>query len=239
MASELGRPIDELEVVEDQFFSTVLNLNGEFQIADTVYKITKNHVYSVSHTNSHYLNSISLRDDAHNALNRKTSLDPLVTVFEIKRSDLELMDKTDFLRRKSECEAYLNDRRRVKGQAWFTNWRVYMSATTELEFQRKGWGRWWRTNANWIKLDADYSITQTTKFGNVEPSLQPPPITKSGKFSKTKYRASEIKHNLTWGVAFPLSASISVNGWINSSYEGYNSEFNSDSKSCSTRLYRR
>ena len=107
MADKLGKDVDELEVVEDHFFSTVLNSNGEFQIEDTVYKITRDFVYSVPHSDSHHLNSILLRDNSHDTLNAKTTFDPIVTVFAIERSDLEVADKTNFLRRMSECEAYL------------------------------------------------------------------------------------------------------------------------------------
>lgn len=39
LTEELGRDIDELEVVEDPFFATVLNPEGEFQVGDMVLEI--------------------------------------------------------------------------------------------------------------------------------------------------------------------------------------------------------
>jgi len=65
------------------------------------------------------------------------------------------------------------------------------------------------------------------------------PTTVTGELNETKFSASEIRRNLSWGVGIPLSSSVSVSGWINSTYEGYNRSFNSNSKSCSTRLFKR
>jgi len=228
LAEELGKDIDELEVVEDPFFATVLNPDGEFQVGDVVYKITRNYVYQVSEENLDYLSPIFLRNPEHVVLTQKTVHDPVVETYEVERVNTELAKTSG---RRDSCTSYFSDRRRIKGQAWLSNWGVYMSATTEIESQRKSWFRWWHNRIQSVSLDADYSVTESfrTAWGYEYSE------TLTDSYSHTKYNAAEIRKNLTWGVAAGGGV-VRVTGWISSTYSGSRSD--GLTGSCSTHASR-
>lgn len=71
LAEELGKDIDELEIVDDPFFATVLNPDGEFQVEDLVYKMTKNYVYRVPEENVDLVSPILLRNRDQFVLTQK------------------------------------------------------------------------------------------------------------------------------------------------------------------------
>lgn len=71
LAEELGKDIDELEIVEDPFFATVLNPDGEFQVKDMVYNITRNYVYRVPEENVDLVSPILLRNRDQVVLTQK------------------------------------------------------------------------------------------------------------------------------------------------------------------------
>lgn len=89
-----------------------------------------------------------------------------------------------------------------------------MSATTEIESQRKGWFRWYRTDIAWVSLDANYSISYSVRGPNLYVYTE----TLSGSYNHKKYNASEIRKNFTWGVS--AGGWFNLSGWISSSYEG-------------------
>ncbi len=231
LADEVGKDIEELEVVEDPFFATALNSDGEFQVEGMVYKITKNYVYRVPKESVDRLSFISLRNHDQVVLTQKTTSDPVLEIFEVERANADLVNKSgSFIRSMVSCSQNWGDRRRIKGQAWFTNWRVYMSATTEIESQRKSWFRWWHNRIESVSLNANYSITQTFRpaWGGYEYTQ-----TTTDSYSHTKYNAAEIRKNLTWGVSY--NGVIRVKGWISSNYSGTRS-FDNQTRSCSTYI---
>ena len=122
LAEELEKDIGELEVVEDPFFATVLNPDGEFQVEDVVYKITRNYVYRVPKENVDYLTPIYLRNHDQVVLTQKISRDPVVEIFEVQRANTKLAKSSGT---SDSCTEYFSSRRRIKGQAWLSNWVVY------------------------------------------------------------------------------------------------------------------
>ena len=234
LAEEIGKDVDELEVVEDPFFATVLNPKGEIQIGDMVYKVTRDYVYRVLESNIDELSSISLRNQDNVLVSQKFDHGPAVEVFQVERHDMA--NKSAAISARKNCEAYFTSsrkaRRRVKGQAWITNYYIFWSATTEIEYQRKSWGRWWRTTATWVSLDARYSLSVHL----VPPGGAPlPPIVTSGTYSHKKYNASEIRKNLDWTVPFGDGVVV-MRGWISSTYRA--KRLDGLQRSCSTYVRR-
>ena len=226
LAEELGIDIDELEIVEDPFFATVLNPDGEFQVEDMVYKITRNYVYRVPEESVDYLRPILLRNRDQVVFTQKTTNDPVVEILKVERAKIELANKSGSSGRRDSCTSYFSARRRIKGQAWLTNWFVYMSATTEIESQRKSWFRWWHNRIKSVSLEAEYSITQYFRSAWGYEWYE----TITDSYSHTKYNAAEIRKNLTWGVA--VNGVIRVTGWISSIYTGNRSD--GETRSCTT-----
>ena len=220
LAEEMGKDVEELEVVEDPFFATALNSEGEIQIGDMVYKITRDHVYRVLESNVDQLSSISLRNHDDTSISHKSNHGPDVEVFQVERQ--ELLNKSDFYYRRS-CAHYFttnNPRRRVRGQVWITNFLIFSSATTEIEYQKKSWGRWRRIRTTWVKLDANYRVG----YAYVSPDgTVSPPIVRQGSYSHTKYNASEIRKNLAW--AAPKGPGFVVmGGRVSSTYTAMRSD---------------
>ncbi len=231
LADEVGKDVEELEVVEDPFFATALNSDGEIQIGDMVYKVTRDHVYRVLESNVGQLSSIPLRNQNDASVLYKSNHGPDVEVFQVERQTL--LGKSDFYRRRS-CAKYFttNDpRRRVRGQAWVTNFLIFSSATTEIEYQKKSWGRWRRIKTTWVSLDAEYSVS----YAHVGPNGISVPVTKAGSYSHTKYNASEIRKNLSWAVPY-RGGFVVMGGRISSTYTARRSD--SMQGSCSTSLSR-
>lgn len=106
--------MDQIEIVEDQFFATVLNRKGEFQVGDIIYKITRNHVYRVLESSSDQLENIFLRDNGEIIYSQKKNVSPEVEVFEIER--IPMMNNTALAsKKKRECSSNFSKRRRIKG----------------------------------------------------------------------------------------------------------------------------
>ncbi len=234
LAEVLNKDTDELEVVEDPFFATVLNPEGEFQFGDVVYKITRNYVYHVPEINADYLSSISLRDHEHAVLSKKTNHHPDVGIFEIQRSGMDLANKLNATARGVSCiSEFVDDEKRLKGIARLTNWLVYMSASTESRSESKGRFRWTRTNARWIGLDADYSVTETLRALGGGTSTE----TIRGSISEKVYNISKVKRNLTWAIS--IGGIVSVSGWISTTHSGNRTDNRVNrTRSCSTYIFR-
>ncbi len=204
-----------------------------------VYKITRNYVYRVPETNADYLSSIPLRNRDKVPFIQKTNHDPSVEVFEVERSEIELAHKSLSSGRRDECESYFNNRRRVKGQAWISYWRIFASATTEIESQRKAWFRWWRTSINWVRLEADYNLEQVTTVEAAWGTFTLVVNSTEGSYTKTKYSASEIRKNFDWNVGINQKAN-KIKGWISSTYTGDRTDDGiTRTRSCSTYASRK
>ena len=154
-ATELPGP---LRIVEDPVFESLLNRDGEIQIADSVYKITRKHVYSVAAHATAPLLSIPLRavysggdsDDSH-------LLDGQVNVFEVERllSVAPAAGGSTATLGAGDCSEYFPNQGRynyrLRGGSWINNWGIYRSFGSELESQKKkkkGWFRRWKHQQN-------------------------------------------------------------------------------------------
>ena len=163
LAAELNLYAYDLEVVEDPFFATALNAEGEIQVADTVYKVTHSWVYQAPITHAARLNSIVLRGDDHVILTQKSEEILGVEAIAVGRP-AELRSKRDAVDGgvKEHCIRYWTNeedaRRRLKGKAWMTHYPWYLWATVgiELEYEQKGWFGWSRrkTQGNVLSVDS-------------------------------------------------------------------------------------
>jgi len=217
LSKKLEQDIDALEIVEDPFFATILNAEGEFQVGNMVYKITKNHVYQMPKTHDDLLTTILSRNTDKTPVTSKTDLNSNIEVFEVERSVTQFVSKSN--RSRASCEAEFIDRRRIKGQAWISYWYVFASATTEIESQAKSWFRWWRTSINWVSIDVDYDLQQIITIYQGGDWFSLPIFSTQGTYNKTKYDASEIRKNFDWNVGIFQRANKIV-GTISSSYSG-------------------
>lgn len=187
---------NNLRIVEDIVLESVLNSNGEIQIADSIFKITHDYVYMVDHQESDLLSDIYLRSAGSSNLTQHTS----VQVFEIDRSvtsgTLPKSSNAMAIQSPGECWGYFpvpdNDDRkfRMKGSLWINNWWIYRSFGTELESQqirKRGWfRRWFHNEAKFIKISGKFSVKALNSHDQL--------YTGTRHFNFTKSNAAEIRH---------------------------------------------
>lgn len=185
-----------LRIVEDPVFESVLNRDAEIQIADSVYKVTYNYVYSVNVENANLLSDIQLRP----SFPSKQSTEPIIRIVEIDRSkfnDISLKaNSAETVHGRGECWAsfnisYSRNRKyRLKGSSWIINWLIYRSFGSELESQqirrRGAFKRWFHLRVKKVTIDATFSTRLEDSKGEK--------YTLNRRFRYTKYNAAEIRH---------------------------------------------
>lgn len=152
------------EIVEDPFFATSLNVNGEIQIGEYVYKITRDYVYKVEKIKDHLLDSIDIFYTGKIINNNSKHYE----IIPIERSIKEVAFKTDDTLAITTCSQPLgrhdNKDYRLKGKVWITHFVWYSSAGILIESQRerrswKRWlSRWHRVEAASISVTASYDL---------------------------------------------------------------------------------
>ncbi len=184
-------------IVEDPVFETLLNHEGMMQIADTIYQVTREYVYS-----SHIDNVQILRKDVPKRSGGYSGNDvilsstvPLVKykidrVTETPANPAKNMDTMG----RGECYVFFNVPRwteykyRMKGSIWINNWGIYRSAGTELESQKikRRWFRRWRHHkVNRIQISGKFSSREN---GSTHVSRQ--------YLNWVKYSAEEIRKTI-------------------------------------------
>jgi len=191
-----GSTQNHLRIVEDVVLESMLNHNGEIQIADSVYKITHDYVYRVGYQESDILSNYDLRTSVSTKQFHPTS----VEVFEIDRSinngALSKTNTASATHGPGECWGYFpvpdNDDRkfRMKGSLWIINWWIYRSFGTELESQqirKRGWfRRWFHNKAEFISITGTFSIKTQNSSGQL--------FTGNRHYKFSKSNAAEIRH---------------------------------------------
>lgn len=138
----------EFEIVEDPYLASVLNVDGEVQIGDDVFKFTRSYVYHASAANAALLESIPLRQPDHSA-----SLefhDGNFRTHEIKRSTqiYGASESGKTMSLPASCEDhFIQNSRRIRGSSWIVNYSMYASAGSWTHSERRAgfWG--WISNA--------------------------------------------------------------------------------------------
>ena len=168
-----------LRVVEDPVFESLLNRDGEIQIADSVYKITRHHVYSVAEHATALLLSIPLRSVYNGGDSDGSHLfDGQVNVFEVERllaaapaaggsvATLGAGDCSDYFPVQGKKYSY-----RLKAGSWVNNWGFYRSFGSGVESQKKKkkgrFRRWKHHRIARIEIDATFSYVESD-----EPNVQ-------------------------------------------------------------------
>lgn len=153
-------------IVEDPVFETLLNHEGMMRIADTIYQVTREYVYS-----SHIDNVQILRKDVQKQSGGYSGNDVILssTVPLIKYKIDRAADtpaKNMDTKGRGECYVvfevpdWTKYRYRMKGSIWINHWGVYRSAGTELESQkikRTGLRRWRHHKVNRLEISGVFS----------------------------------------------------------------------------------
>lgn len=140
-------PISEFEIVEDPYLASVLNVDGEVQIGDDVFKFTRNYVYHASAANAALLKSVPLRQPDH--LASLEFHDGNFRTHEIKRSTQTYgaSESGKTMSSSTSCEDhFIQNSRRIRGSSWITSYGNYASAGSWTHSERKAgiWG--WVSN---------------------------------------------------------------------------------------------
>lgn len=189
-------------IVEDPVFETLLNQEGMVQIADTIYQVTRDYVYSTHIDNALILGKASLNTGqeilpGNHAILSSTT--PLVK-YEIDRAAdvLANLGKNMDAMGRGECYVVFAPpvvpkstkyRYRIKGSIWINNWGIYRSVGTELESQkikRKGLRRWRHHRVDEIEISGTFS---SREGGSTRTHRRP--------VRWIKYNAEEIRKTLT------------------------------------------
>lgn len=150
---------DQFEVVEDPFFSRILNEYGEIQIGVDVFKITRNYVYQALESDIKAIKDIQLRNTDRTAfLGRHGEIDG-VSIHKIERAGLDAAGK--MLYATDSCTDEFRKRRRIEGWSWITNFRVYQSAGVGTRAQLRSWGRWRSATVEEVSLTTTYTLANS------------------------------------------------------------------------------
>jgi hypothetical protein len=209
----------EIEIVEDPYFASVLNKDGEIQIGDDVFKITRNYAYRVSVADAGFLKSVSLRQPDHSALLELQ--DGSFEVHEIERSArIYGALESGKTMGSSTCKRDFVRKRRLSGKSWVTDYWLYASAGTESVSERKAGIRGWVNNRiERVAFTATYNVEDShgsTTSGSETKVVQ------NGHTARSVFAQD-------WG------GRATMTGSVDSSHDG---ERASVSRECSTSIYR-
>ena len=219
---------EDYEFIEDPFVASILNQQGEVQIADTVFKVTRNFVYhtraAIASALGEIQSDILLSAGAEHTI--PTHIDG-VNVFTIQRaSDLsddqasnQGVPVAPAWGNKGDCQVRLarlpneNRRRRMKAGSWIVDFFFYHSAGIELETQKKVFLRWKRTAMHTIEVDSEAILVTKILIGRVVYDVD----TTYNPFYALKADASEIRHVYSWWAGIPL---VDLLDWIDPAFHG-------------------
>ena len=190
-----GASLEIDRIVEDPVFETLLDQDGMIHVADTIYQVTRDYVYS-THIDNALIPGKQIRLRSRGALENQVTLSstaPLVK-FKIDRvadapanpgKNMDVMGR-------GECWVFFDTpgskyRYRMKGSIWINNWGIWRSVGTELESQkikRKGFRRWRHHSVDEIALSGDL-VTRKEEERR-----------KTTSFSWEKENAAEIRKTL-------------------------------------------
>ncbi len=188
-------PIDDqeiLRIVEDPVLESLLNQDGEIQIADSVYRVTRSHVYVVTAENADMLSGIQLRSSLPSKMHAGND----VTIVKINRyiagDSPSKSNSVSGIQGRGECwESMIPGRRRkyrLKGSSWIIDWWFTRTFGSELEVQqirKRGFRRWYHHQVQTIKLSGTFSHIMKNS-SNVQ-------FTAIERVNLTKYNAAEIR----------------------------------------------
>ena len=154
-AASKASGISEFEIVEDPYFASVLNKDGEIQIGHDVFKFTRNYAYRISVVDALLLKSISLRQPNHTA-----SLEPQYGRFQTQKIQRSIhtseMNKTMV---SSSCKLDFAKKRRLTGESWVTDYWFYASAGAKSVSQRRvAFWRWVSNSVQRVSLSTTYRV---------------------------------------------------------------------------------
>lgn len=191
------------EIVEDPYFATSLNSEGEIQIGKDVYKVTKDYVYKVPKQKDYILHTIVAQNVAGESVELQYQDQDDLEIFPIKRARLNASSASNKTGRLpiDICYAGLGNENgtsyRLKGKSWITHWSLYSSAGVLIESQKKKWYGWRRAKAARVTVDTEYDLwtVQTTISNNV--TRRQIIHRKAGdSYYRTKSNAKEIEEKL-------------------------------------------
>jgi hypothetical protein len=200
--------------LSDAFLSLV-NQRGELQIADSVYKLTRDNVYAVAPENVELLNRLvpTLSSPAPAEKDERISVTPLETTRETegdaRTSRLTAPERPSFYNMSSTASCMVgNSSERMHGKAYITNALVYSEAGVKTDWEKKkwlGWSNTWTGNTLYVS----YNTNNLKKGSNwVSPS--------SG--SAQKQGTASVRMVITSGGFVTIRGDISSshgssNGW--------------------------
>jgi hypothetical protein len=200
---------------------SVLNQRGEIQIADSVYKLTRDNVYAVAPENVELLSRMvpTLSSPAPADKDDRISVTPLETTREATEGEARLNrvtapERPSFYNLSSTASCMVgNSSERNHGKAYITNALFYSEAGVKTDWEKKKWFGWSNT---WTghTLYVSYNTNNLKKGSNwVSPS--------SG--SAQKQGTASVRMVITSGGFVTIRGNISSshgssNGWWCNNY---------------------
>ncbi|MDE2826799.1 MAG: hypothetical protein OXL40_05745 [Bacteroidota bacterium] len=150
--------VGDFEIVEDPFFASVLNEFGEIQIGTSVFKYTRSYVYETSESNIELLDNFPSRNSDQTAFYGKHDDVQGVKIHEIKRVHHHAADLAGKVMARGTRNRHFENKRRLLGDSWITDFHVYQSAGARSRSQRKKWIKWVSNTIEEVNLSAEYTL---------------------------------------------------------------------------------
>lgn len=222
--------VDALEIVEDPYFATALNQQGEVKIGEHVYRVTRNHVYRAVEANAQDLEWISLRNTDLTANLEKFAGSRGIESYKVIRyeSGLSAIAKHE-LEEHDICYAYGGYGTQLLGKSWIYYSRIYASVGSKTEARNVGSGGGALVA---LTLHVNYDITITWADG----FLHSPYVGTQSLYSAT---GSLVSYVIPQSIETEYTG---ITGYIHSQHSGTainlnpNGSVNSNVIGCNTSL---
>ncbi|MXW33184.1 MAG: hypothetical protein F4100_11515 [Rhodothermaceae bacterium] len=193
---EVGEsPLDNQEIVrivEDPILELLLNQDGEIQISDSVYKVTRDYVYGVTAENAEILSRIQLWSSRPSKMHTGGDIKIVKVDRSIASEVVSKSNSISDIQGRGECWVSMPEgprrRYRLKGSSWINNWGFTRTFGSELEVQqikKRGFRRWYHHRVAEINMSGTFSKKVDNEF-----DVQ---ITVHASIDLTKYNAAEIR----------------------------------------------
>ena len=158
--SDIGNTekVGDFEIVEDPFFASVLNEFGEIQIGASVFRYTRSYVYETLVSDIELLKNFPSRNSDQSAFYGKYDDVLGVKIHEIKRVHHDAAERAGKVMAEGTCNRYFENKRRLEGVSWITDFYVYQSAGARSRSRRKKWVKWVSNTIEEVNLSAEYTL---------------------------------------------------------------------------------
>ena len=158
------------EFISDSRLASMLNTKGEIVIGDLKFRVTEEVTYMYEPNKEDVVNRLSIHEiDGKIDYESFTEVAPGVWAGKVSRqaTSSQPNGRIKWLGKRDEKHHYFRSDRRFVAVTWNENYLIFASVGSKTKNQNRNAGIWWRSNANYLRMDLDFIYSFKDPMGVV------------------------------------------------------------------------